>query len=93
MFCLVLTPCALNWTGSPHILSLPLQDVALVELGQSDSDERDSENDSDSEDESDSDSDGCSEITEQNLKLPGQSDEKKKKVNIEVVSQQGKQDD
>lgn len=70
----------------------PLQDVALVELGQSDSDSDDGdEQDSDSED--DSDSDGCSEITEQNLKLPGQSEEKKKKINIEVVSQQAEQHD
>ncbi|XP_075907563.1 NOP protein chaperone 1 [Nelusetta ayraudi] len=66
-------------------------DVALVELGQSDSDsDEGDERDSDSED--DSDSDGASEITEQTLKLPGHGEEKKKKINIEVVSQRGEQD-
>lgn len=63
-----------------------------MELGQSDSDsdEGDQQN-SDSEDDSDSDG-GSSEITEQNLKLPGHGEEKKK-INIEVVSQQEEQDD
>lgn len=78
----------LNWSAS-HAIS-PLQDVALVELGQSDSDsDEGDEQDSDSED--DSDSDRASEITEQNLKLPGHG-EGKKKINIEVVSQRGDQD-
>lgn len=88
MFCLDWILCAVNLT-----VVVSLQDVALVELGQSDSDsDQGDEQDSDSED--DSDSNGCGEITEQNLKLPGQSEErKKKKINIEVVSQQGKQDD
>lgn len=76
---------AVSSTGLPHALALSLQDVALVELGQSDSDsdQADAQN-SDSED--DSDSDSSSGITEQNLKLPGHK-EKKKKVKIEVVSQ------
>lgn len=79
----------LDWLAS--LSPPPLQDVALVELGQSDSDsDEGDERDSDSED--DSDSDGASEITEQNLKLPGHSEEKKKKINIEVVSQRGEQD-
>lgn len=60
------------------------QDVALVELSGSDSD--DEEDTSDSEDESDSGED--SEVTEQNLKLPGDKG-KKKKANIQVVDQEG----
>uniref|UniRef100_A0AAQ5YTU8 Uncharacterized protein n=1 Tax=Amphiprion ocellaris TaxID=80972 RepID=A0AAQ5YTU8_AMPOC len=55
-------------------------DVALVELDGSDSDEETS----DSEEESDSEDDDC-EITEENLKLPGN---KKKKANIQVLNQQ-----
>lgn len=58
------------------------QDVALVELSGSDSDSKDVEETSDSE-ESDSDE----EITEENLKLPGVKDTKKK-VNIQVVKEQ-----
>ncbi|XP_036978146.1 uncharacterized protein C12orf45 homolog [Acanthopagrus latus] len=57
-------------------------DVALVELSGSDSDSKDVEETSDSE-ESDSDE----EITEENLKLPGVKDTKKK-VNIQVVKEQ-----
>ncbi|XP_026182634.1 NOP protein chaperone 1 [Mastacembelus armatus] len=57
-------------------------DVALVELSGSDSEEE--EDSSDSEEESDSDD----EITEQNLKLPGDKD-KKKKAHIQVLDQQG----
>lgn len=90
LLCVVNTQC-FAWICPSHSLA-PFQDVALVELGQSDSgsDEGD-ELDSDSD--ADSDSDDCSEITEQNLKLPGQSEEKKKmKINIEVVSQQGEQE-
>uniref|UniRef100_A0A3P8UC59 NOP protein chaperone 1 n=1 Tax=Amphiprion percula TaxID=161767 RepID=A0A3P8UC59_AMPPE len=55
-------------------------DVALVELDGSDSDEETS----DSEEESDSEDDDC-EITEENLKLPGN---KKTKANIQVLNQQ-----
>lgn len=58
------------------------QDVALVELSGSDSDSKDVEETSDSE-ESDSDE----EITEENLKLPGVKDTKKK-VSIQVVKEQ-----
>lgn len=58
-----------------------------MELGQSDSDSEVDEQTSDSEEETDS--EGENEITEQNLKLPG---DKKKKVNIQVVSQQGEPD-
>ncbi|KAM3588139.1 uncharacterized protein V6R79_022428 [Siganus canaliculatus] len=64
-------------------------DVALVELSGSDNDseeEEDEEKTSDSEEESDSSEDR--EITEKNLKLPGQKG-KKKKANIQVVSQEG----
>lgn len=80
--------------GSPHILPLASccpQDVALVELGQSDSDSDECDQNSESE-EDDSDLDSESEVTEENLKLPGHHNEKKK-VNIQVVSQQGEQDD
>lgn len=59
-------------------------DVALVELSGSDSSSE--EETSDSEEESDS--CGESEITEQNLKLPGDKG-MKKKANIQVVDQQG----
>lgn len=59
------------------------QDVALVELSGSDSE--DEEEEETSEDESDSDEEF--EITEQNLKLPG--DKSKKRANIQVVDQQG----
>nr|XP_046234703.1 uncharacterized protein C12orf45 homolog [Scatophagus argus] len=62
-------------------------DVALVELSGSDSDSEDVEEASDSEEDSDSDEE--SEITEQSLKLPGDKGKKKKKANIQVVSQQG----
>lgn len=93
-FAWIWPPCGrLDWVVS-HSLT-PVQDVALVELGQSDSDSDEGDGqDSDCED--DSDSDACSEITERNLKLPGQSEEekkKKKRINIEVVSQQEQQDD
>ncbi|XP_073336458.1 NOP protein chaperone 1 [Pagrus major] len=57
-------------------------DVALVELSGSDSDSEDEEETSDSEE-----SDSGEEITEENLKLPGDKD--KKKANIQVVDQQG----
>lgn len=73
-------------TESPNS---PPQDVALVELGQSDSDSEVDEQTTDSEEETDS--EGENEITEQNLKLPGNKD-KKKKVNIQVVSLQEEQD-
>ncbi|XP_029317906.1 NOP protein chaperone 1 [Cottoperca gobio] len=53
-------------------------DVALVELSGTDSDSEDAEETSDSEEESESD------ITEQNLKLPGDKG-KKKKANIQVL--------
>lgn len=61
-------------------------DVALVELSGSDSDSEDEEETSDS----DEDSDSCdeNEITEQNFKLPGDKD-RKKKANIQVVDQKG----
>lgn len=58
--------------------------MALVELSQLDSDSKVDEQTSDSEEETDSEEEN--EITEQNLKLPGDKD-KKKKVNIQVVSQ------
>ncbi|XP_019955401.1 NOP protein chaperone 1 [Paralichthys olivaceus] len=60
-------------------------DVALVELSGSDSDSED-EDLLNSEEESDSDDEP--EITEENLKLPGDKS-KKKKVNIQVLDQQG----
>lgn len=60
-------------------------DVALVELSGSDSDSID-EDTSDSDEDSDSSEDV--EITEQNLKLPGDIG-KKKKANIQVVDQTG----
>ncbi|XP_075932242.1 NOP protein chaperone 1 [Anarhichas minor] len=61
-------------------------DVALVELSGSDGDSEDEEETSDSEEESDS-AEG-SEVTEQNLVLPGDKG-KKKKANIQVLHQQG----
>lgn len=61
------------------------QDVALVELSGSDSDSEDQEDSSDSEEELDSEEE--SKITEQNFKLPGHKD-KKKKVNIQVLDQE-----
>ncbi|XP_030581167.1 NOP protein chaperone 1 isoform X2 [Archocentrus centrarchus] len=61
-------------------------DVALVELNGADSSPEHSET-SDSEDESDC-SDNDSEITEQNLKLPGDKG-KKKRFNIQVLDLQG----
>lgn len=71
------------------ILSSLHQDVALVELSGSDSDSVGDDDSSDSSDDSDdSDSDDESKITEQNLKLPGHQN-KKKKVNIQVLGQQG----
>ncbi|XP_071358978.1 NOP protein chaperone 1 isoform X1 [Trachinotus anak] len=60
-------------------------DVALVELSGSDSASEDAGDSSSCEEESDSE-DEC-EVTEQNLKLPGDRG-KKKKVNIQVVEQQ-----
>lgn len=60
------------------------QDVALVELNSSDSESEDDEESSDSEEESDSDDE--QEITEQNLKLPGDKG-KKTKANIQVLDQ------
>ncbi|XP_018552726.1 uncharacterized protein C12orf45 homolog [Lates calcarifer] len=59
-------------------------DVALVELNGSDSESEDDEESSDSEEESDSDDE--QEITEQNLKLPGDKG-KKTKANIQVLDQ------
>ncbi|XP_021174787.2 uncharacterized protein C12orf45 homolog [Fundulus heteroclitus] len=62
-------------------------DVALVELNESDSDSEDDEETSESEgEESDSESD-VAEVTERNLKLPG--DGGKKKANIQVLEQPG----
>ncbi|XP_040886549.1 uncharacterized protein C12orf45 homolog [Toxotes jaculatrix] len=61
-------------------------DVALVELSGSDSNS-DYEQDSSSSEE-DSESDDEQEITEQNLKLPGDKG-KKKKANIQVLDQNG----
>ncbi|KAF7662758.1 hypothetical protein LDENG_00228680 [Lucifuga dentata] len=60
-------------------------DIALVELSESDSDSVDNEETSESEEETDSRQE--SEITEQNLKLPG--DKTKKKANIQVLELQG----
>ncbi|XP_033507903.1 NOP protein chaperone 1 [Epinephelus lanceolatus] len=60
-------------------------DVALVELSVSDGDSEDMEETSDSEEESDSGAEN--EITEQNLRLPGEKG-KKKKANIQVLHQQ-----
>lgn len=60
------------------------QDVALVELSGSDSDVEEETSDS----EEDSSSSEESEITEHNLKLPGDKG-KKKKANIQVVDQEG----
>lgn len=62
------------------------QDVALVELSGSDSDSKVEEETSDSEEESSSNEE--SEITEHNLRLPGDKG-KKKKANIQVVDQEG----
>lgn len=62
------------------------QDVALVELSGSEGSSEDEQDLSDSEEESDSDDEH--EITEQNLKLPGDKG-KKKKANIQVLDQQG----
>lgn len=60
--------------------------MALVELSGSDSDSEEEEETSDSEEESGSGEEN--EITEHNLKLPGNKG-KKKKANIQVVNQQG----
>ncbi|KAK2858684.1 hypothetical protein Q5P01_003304 [Channa striata] len=62
-------------------------DVALVELSGSDSNSEDEEDLTDSEEESDSNDE--LEITEQNLKLPGNKDTKKMKASIQVLEQQG----
>ncbi|XP_026219493.1 uncharacterized protein C12orf45 homolog [Anabas testudineus] len=61
-------------------------DVALVELSGSEGSSEDEEDLSDSEEESDSNDE--LEITEQNLKLPGDKG-KKKKANIQVLNQKG----
>ncbi|XP_060932969.1 uncharacterized protein C12orf45 homolog [Limanda limanda] len=61
-------------------------DVALVELSGSDSDSEDEEDLLNSEEESDS--DDAQEITEENLKLPGDKSKKKKAI-IQVLDQQG----
>ncbi|KAM9328043.1 NOP protein chaperone 1 [Pholidichthys leucotaenia] len=67
-------------------------DVALVELSESDGDSEEDEMTSQSEQESDSsDDDDGSKITEQNLRLPG-SNVKRKKVDIQVLDQQGESD-
>lgn len=63
---------------------LVLQDVALVEL--SDSEDGDEEEETSEEEESDSDE--ASEVMEKSLILPGEKG-KKKKVNIQVLHQQG----
>ncbi|KAM6918230.1 NOP protein chaperone 1-like [Xenentodon cancila] len=68
-------------------------DVALVELDGSDSSSEDDEETSDSEEESDSEEksdseDDDGEITEQNLRLPGDKG-KRKKVRIQVLEQLG----
>ena len=68
------------------VVSLVLQDVALVELDGSDSDSGDEET-SDSEEGSDSDEDD-DEVTEQNLRLPGDR-RRKKEVQIQEVEQDG----
>ncbi|XP_076023463.1 NOP protein chaperone 1 [Genypterus blacodes] len=68
--------------GAERVIEM---DVALVELSGSDSDSEDDQAASDSEEESDS--DALNEVTEQNLKLPGDKD--KKKANIQVLEQQG----
>ncbi|XP_049423100.1 uncharacterized protein C12orf45 homolog [Epinephelus fuscoguttatus] len=62
-------------------------DVALVELSVSGSDSEDMEETSDSQTEEESDSGAENEITEQNLRLPGEKG-KKKKANIQVLHQQ-----
>ncbi|KAK6288346.1 NOP protein chaperone 1 isoform X2 [Coregonus clupeaformis] len=60
-------------------------DVSLVELSSSDSDsDREYSQDNDS----NSDSEEESELTEENLKLPGNSQRKKNKVNIQVLEKQ-----
>ncbi|XP_034019649.1 uncharacterized protein C12orf45 homolog [Thalassophryne amazonica] len=61
-------------------------DVALVELNESDFESEDNEETSDSEDESDCEDN--TEITEDNLRLPGQCS-KEKKANIQVLDSQG----
>ncbi|KAL3976536.1 carboxypeptidase A6 [Sarotherodon galilaeus] len=61
-------------------------DVALVELNESGSSSEGDSETSDSEESDCSDDDG--EVTEQNFKLPGDKG-KKKKVNIQVLDQQG----
>ncbi|XP_069013039.1 NOP protein chaperone 1 [Embiotoca jacksoni] len=62
-------------------------DVALVELDGSDSDSE-GEEEEEEEEEDDDDDDVVSEITEQNLRLPGHKGKKKKAI-IQVVDQQG----
>lgn len=64
----------------------PPQDVAVVELNESGSSSEGDSETSDSEESDCSDDDG--EVTEQNFKLPGDKG-KKKKVNIQVLDQQG----
>ncbi|XP_069544775.1 NOP protein chaperone 1 [Brachyistius frenatus] len=64
-------------------------DVALVELDGSDSDsEEEEEEEEEEEKEEEDDDDVVSEITEQNLRLPGHKGKKKKAI-IQVVDQQG----
>ncbi|XP_028256684.1 NOP protein chaperone 1 [Parambassis ranga] len=64
-------------------------DVALVELESTDSEDEEETSDSDEESDcSDNDDDDDKNITEHNLKLPGHKD-KKRKVCIQVVDQQG----
>ncbi|XP_037318516.2 uncharacterized protein C12orf45 homolog [Pungitius pungitius] len=68
--------------GAERVIEM---DVALVELSDS---EDDDEQTSEEEEDEESDSDEGSEVTEQSLILPGDKG-KKKKVNIQVIHQQG----
>lgn len=77
-------PLSCDWVMKCMYLSCS-QDVALVELSGSES----SEDESDLSDSESSDSDDENEITEQNLKLPGDKS-KKQKPNIQVLDPQTK---
>ncbi|XP_070710090.1 NOP protein chaperone 1 [Pempheris klunzingeri] len=68
--------------GAKRVIEM---DIALVELSSSDCDSEDEKDTSDSEEEPDFVEE--TEITEENLKLPGDKG-KKKKANIQVVNQQ-----
>ncbi|KAL6117116.1 nopchap1 [Pungitius sinensis] len=67
--------------GAERVIEM---DVALVELSDSEDDDEET-----SEEEEESDSDEGGEVTEQSLILPGDKGKKKKKVNIQVIHQQG----